>query len=106
MDHWRHADEQAQSEIRASIVAHAIQYHLLTRFTSLVAVEEVVVNPGGQSNLAPVPTELPAGWQLEKVVGAPATGTADEFLETMGLGLLLSGIALLALFRKPQAGVL
>ena len=106
MDHWRHADEKAQAEIRASIVAHAVRYRLLTRFTSLVAVEEVVANPGGTSETVPVPTELPAGWQMDKVAGAPATGTADQFLEALGLGFLLAGIALLGLTRKAKMGVL
>src|SRR5262249_42596189 len=68
MDHWRHADgENQQSEIRSSIIAHAIRYRLVTQFTSLVAVEEVVVNAGGQSNKVAVPTELPEGWQMDKV---------------------------------------
>jgi LPXTG-motif cell wall-anchored protein len=43
---------------------------------------------------------------MDKVVGAPTTGTADEFLEAMGLGLLVAGIALLAFLRKPQTGLL
>lgn len=100
MDHWRHSDEKGQSEIRGSIIAHAIRYRLVTKFTSLVAVEEVVVNPGGQNNTAAVPTEMPAGWQMDKVFGAPATGTADEFFQTLGLTLLAAGIALLLLVRK------
>ena len=69
--------------------------NLVTKFTSLVAVEEVVANPGGQSNKVAVPTELPAGMQMDKVFGAPATGTADEFLETLGITLLIAGISFL-----------
>jgi hypothetical protein len=82
------------------VIAHAIRYHLVTRFTSLVAVEEVVVNSSGQSATAPVPSELPAGWQMEKVFGAPATGTADAFLETLGIALLLFGLLLLYTQRR------
>src|SRR5215467_9828878 len=103
MDHWREADEDARASIRTSLIAHAIRYHLVTRFTSLVAVEEVVVNPGGQSSTAPVPSELPAGWQMDKVFGAPATGTADSFLEVLGIAFLLSGLLLLALTQKSFA---
>lgn len=103
MDHWRESDENGQAEIRASVIAHAIRYRLVTRFTSLVAVEEVVVNTGGQSKTVPVPTELPAGWQMEKVFGAPATGTADAFLETLGIALLLAGIVLFCFVRRPGA---
>jgi Ca-activated chloride channel family protein len=104
MDHWRESDENNRAEIRTSVIAHAIQYKLVTRFTSLVAVEEVVVNPGGQMDTAPVPTELPAGMQMDKVFGAPATGTADAFLETLGLSLLVAGTMLLALVRRVRAG--
>ena len=103
MDHWRLSDENGQAEIRANVIAHAIRYRLVTRFTSLVAVEETVVNPGGQSNAVPVPSELPAGWQMDKVFGAPATGTADAFFETLGLVFLFAGIVLFFLARKAGA---
>jgi len=106
MDHWRESDENNRAEIRTSVIAHAIQYKLVTRFTSLVAVEEVVVNPGGQSNPAPVPTELPAGMQMDKVFGAPATGTADAFFEALGLWLLVGGASLLFVLRRVRAGAL
>jgi len=106
MDHWRNSDEKGQAEIRGSVISHAIRYRLVTRFTSLVAVEEVIVNPGGQSDTAAVPTELPAGWQMDKVFGAPATGTADDFLEALGLASLCGGILLLFLLKRVRAGAL
>jgi Ca-activated chloride channel homolog len=105
MDQYRHAEEPNQPEVRSAIVAHAIQYRLVTKFTSLVAVEEVVVNPGGGSNKVAVPTELPEGMQMDSVFGAPATGTADQSLEALGLALLGSGIALLYFTRKQRNGV-
>jgi len=101
IDRWRQTDENGQAEIRATVIAHAIRYRLVTRFTSLVAVEEVVVNAGGRSSTVPVPTELPAGWEMDKVLGAPPTGTADAFLEALGVALLFAGIVLLCLVRKP-----
>ena len=105
MDHWRKSDEKGQPEIRASVIAHAVRYNLVTRFTSLVAVERVVVNAGGQNNTVAVPTEMPAGWQMDKVFGAPATGTTDEFFETLGITLLAAGIGLWLLARqRPLAG--
>ena len=103
MDHWRQSDENMRAEIRSTIIAHAIRYRLVTKFTSLVAVEQVIVNPGGQSNAAQVPTEFPAGWQMDKVFGAPATGTTDSFFEALGLALLLAGFALIGLMRKTGA---
>jgi Ca-activated chloride channel family protein len=102
MDLWRTSDEDARENVRASLIAHAIRYRLVTRFTSLVAVEEVVANVGGESRTVAVPTELPAGMQLDKVFGAPATGTADEFLEILGLVLLAIGIVLWVLISFVQ----
>lgn len=103
LDDWRSSNEDARAEIRASVIAHAIRYHLVTRFTSLVAVEEVVANPGGSAATVPVPTALPSGWQMEGVFGAPATGTADEFFEALGVALLLISITLLCLTRRVGA---
>ena len=100
MDRWREGDEDARASIRASLITHAIRYRLVTRFTSLVAVEEVVANVGGESRTVPVPTELPAGMQLEKVFGAPATGTADAFLEMLGVILLLTGLVISIALRQ------
>jgi len=60
-----------------------------------------VVNAGGRSSTVPVPTELPAGWQMDKVLGGPATGTADAFLEALGVALLFAGIVLFCVVRKP-----
>ena len=93
-DRWRLSDDDARSGIRATLIAHAIRYRLVTKFTSLVAVEEVIANTSGALNTVAVPTELPAGMQMEKVFGAPATGTADNFLEALGVAMLLFGLAL------------
>ncbi len=103
IDHWRLSDEDARAEIRAALIAHAIRYRLVTRFTSLVAVEEIVANASGASTTVPVAAELPAGMQLEKVFGAPATGTADAFLEALGVALLLLSLVLWLLARRVGA---
>jgi Ca-activated chloride channel family protein len=100
IDQWRLCDEDARAGIRATLIAHAIRYRLVTRFTSLVAVEEIVANASGASTTVPVAAELPAGMQLEKVFGAPATGTPDAFLETLGITLLLLSLVLWHLVRK------
>ncbi|OLC93552.1 MAG: marine proteobacterial sortase target protein [Acidobacteria bacterium 13_1_40CM_4_58_4] len=100
MDRWRVSDEDARANVRASLIAHAIRYRLVTRFTSLLAVEEIVANMGGESRTVAVPAELPAGMQLDKVFGAPATGTADAFLEALGIVLLFTGILLSIVLRR------
>jgi Ca-activated chloride channel family protein len=104
MDHWGSSDEKGQAEIRASVIAHAIRYRLVTRFTSLVAVEEVGANPSGKSKTVAVPAEFPEGWKMDKVFGAPATGTADSFLEALGAMLLAVGVCLLYVERRVRTG--
>ena len=103
MDRWQEANADDRAEIRNTVIAHAIHYRLVTRFTSLVAVEQAVVNPGGQSNAVPVPSELPEGWQMDKVFGAPATGTKDSFFEALGIAMLCAGIMLLTILRRRGA---
>jgi Ca-activated chloride channel homolog len=103
MDRLRDADDKAQADIKSAIIAHAIQYHLVTRFTSFVAVEEIVANTSSNSRSVGVATELPAGMQLDKVFGAPATGTTDEFFQTLGITLLILGAGFALVLWKAGA---
>jgi hypothetical protein len=100
LDLWRDAaTDQEREEKKAAIVEQAIRYNLVTRFTSLVAVEEQPAGPPGERT-ALVPTELPEGWQPANVAGTqPATGTADAFLEALGLCLLALGFGVMLLPR-------
>lgn len=100
LEAWRSAgDESERAARRADAVAHALRYRLVTRFTSLVAVEEKPAHDQGTPERVDVATELPAGWQLEKVFGTnPATGTADDFLLALAAALLAAG-SLLQLAR-------
>jgi Ca-activated chloride channel family protein len=103
MDAWRAADGEERASRRGEIVDFAVRHHLVCAFTSLVAVEERVVNEGGESRRVAVPAELPEGWQLDKVVGEnPVGGTADAFLELTGLWLVAVGAFLLMLRRGVE----
>lgn len=105
LDRWRRTeDEGERRSFRQAVIDDAIAYRLVTKFTSLVAVEERIVNPGGEGRTAMVPTELPHGWDAQKWFGAaPASGTADEFLELAAFLLLLGGL-LLAWRRMCDSG--
>lgn len=87
------------SALRAEIVATALRYHLVSRYTSLVAVEQTPVRPASAPmHSSAVPTPLPTGWQYDKVVGPlPRTGTPAGLDLVLGWLLLLSGIAALLL---------
>jgi Ca-activated chloride channel homolog len=53
-----------------TILALALEHQLVTRLTSLVAVDKTPSRPNGeQLKLAELPINLPAGWDFEKVFG-------------------------------------
>jgi LPXTG-motif cell wall-anchored protein len=64
------------------ILALALEHHLVTRLTSLVAVDRTPSRPDGALlTRAEVPLNLPAGWDFDKVFGgerAPAPVPAER----------------------------
>src|SRR5215831_3302332 len=53
-----------------AIVALALEHQLVTRLTSLIAVDQTPSRPAGEPlKLANLPINLPAGWDFEKVFG-------------------------------------
>jgi Ca-activated chloride channel family protein len=64
---WRGAD---LAVLRKEATAHALAYELVSAYTSLVAVAEPIVRPPGTTpKTVQVPTNLPEGWNYEKVFG-------------------------------------
>jgi len=59
-------------ELKNEITKTALDYHIMTQFTSFVAVEEKYVTEGGKSKLIPVPVEMPDGVSHEAVFGHEA----------------------------------
>ncbi len=83
--------------VRQAVIEVALEHHLVSKYTSLVAVDVTPAKPE-ESDLATgaVPTNLPDGWEFEKVFGpAPATATpaAMHFLA----GALLTVLGLIAM---------
>lgn len=92
-------DEKArgvpEETIRPEVVELALAHHLVSRYTSLVAVDITPTRPISEKmNTGAVPTNLPAGWKYEKVFGTlPQGGTASRF--HLLTALLALGLALL-----------
>lgn len=62
--------ETSQQDADGRILSLALTHHLVTRLTSLVAVDETPSRPEGKPlTRAEVPLNLPAGWDFEKVFG-------------------------------------
>jgi Ca-activated chloride channel family protein len=97
-------DEQrggkSEDEIRPQVVAVALAHHLVSKYTSLVAVDKTPVRPADASlNGGAMPTNLPAGMNYDAVFGELPRGATD-----LRWHLLLGALALAtaALLRRRQ----
>ncbi|HMA13220.1 MAG TPA: hypothetical protein VKP12_00445, partial [Kiloniellaceae bacterium] len=78
---YRGGDETDRAAIRAQALALALQHQMVTRYTSLVAIDEAVARPDGQAlQSGEIARDLPAGWDAEKVFGEQAAGTGAPAL--------------------------
>ncbi|MBI3911402.1 MAG: VWA domain-containing protein [Armatimonadetes bacterium] len=56
-------------KVQEQIVATALEYRLMSQYTSFVAVEERIVNVGGRQRTVDVPVEMPEGVSYEGIFG-------------------------------------
>lgn len=96
-------------ETRAAVVATALKHHLVSKYTSLVAVDKTPVRPAGtELNSEQVANLMPHGQSSSAVFGFPGTATAAPMLRARGLALILAGLLLFAVFslqRRVTRGV-
>ncbi len=80
--------------VRGAVVGLALEHHLVSRWTSLVAVDVTPSRPEGEAlRSGAVPANLPAGWDPGAVGVLPHGATPAPLLRLAGL-LLLLGSAL------------
>lgn len=110
VSHWMDEHRLARSPERrdaqrARIVRVGLEHHLVTAFTSLVAVERSVVRRDSEPlDGQLVPSLLPDGWKHGKMIAVARTATtAPAFLLAGGLALLLGGILLCVTLRREVA---
>ncbi len=77
-------------EIRAAIVEVALAHGLVSRHTSLVAVDVTPTAPGGPSMTRNVPVHLPAGWNGAAFGELPQGATPARLYLACGIGMLLA----------------
>jgi Ca-activated chloride channel family protein len=100
-------DQQArgvpEEEVRPQVVELALAHHLVSKYTSLVAVDVTPTRPIDEKmRTGAVPTNLPAGWKYEKVFGSlPQGGTASRFYLLTALLAVALGV-----FLRQLRGVL
>lgn len=81
-----------ETEVRPAVVELALAHHLVSRYTSLVAVDKTPARPAAEPlQGGAMPTNLPEGWKHEAVFGRLPKGATDA-----RLNLVLGGLALLA----------
>ncbi len=87
-------------ETRAAIIETAIAHHLVSKYTSLIAVDKTPVRPAGDPlSSEQVPNLMPYGQSTNAIFGFPATATDAPALRIMGAAWLLSAVLFLAMLR-------
>jgi Ca-activated chloride channel family protein len=96
------ADPEA---VRAQVIQVALEHRLVSRYTSLVAVDVTPSRPEGvASREAAVPVNLPHGWSHDAVFGpAPQTATPAPLHVVLGLAALALALVAGALSRRRAA---
>lgn len=62
VDRYEHADSESKTLIREETIGIALAHHQVSKFTSLVAVDELPARAGGFLNSKRMPANLPKGW--------------------------------------------
>jgi Ca-activated chloride channel family protein len=71
--------QSTPEEADKAVLALALEHQLVTRLTSLVAVDKTPSRPDGETlKPAELPLNLPAGWEFEKVFGERLHKTLQE----------------------------
>jgi Ca-activated chloride channel family protein len=83
---------------RNAIVDTALAHHLVSKYTSLVAVDKTPVRPAGDPlSKEQVPNLLPYGQSMNAIFGFPATATPATLMRIRGVALILAALALIAI---------
>ncbi len=93
-----------EAEVRARVIEVATAHRLVTKYTSFVAVDKTPARPSdAQLKLAAVPTNLPEGWEYDKVFGELPQGATDSrYAMLTGLLMLLIALGMLLAPRRQR----
>jgi len=106
VDERRGADAE---EVRAAVVSTALEHHLVSKYTSLVAVEKTPARLTGDPLLREqIGNLMPFGQSASAIFGFPGTATNAANLRITGLVTLLAAILLIAAspsLRRVRSGL-
>ena len=91
--------------VRNAVIDTAIRHHLVSKYTSLVAVDKTPVRPAGDALAKEqVPNLLPYGQSMNAIFGFPATATNAAVLQRRGLLLVLAATLMLGAAALARSG--
>jgi Ca-activated chloride channel family protein len=91
----------SEDEIRNSVIETALAHHLVSKYTSLVAVDKTPARPTSANlDTEPVPNLLPYGQSTQALFGFPATATGAGAYLVSGISLITLALLLLAVLRR------
>jgi Ca-activated chloride channel family protein len=95
-------DGAAEDEVRNAVVDIALTHHLVSKYTSLLAVDKTPVRPSdAEIKTGALPTNLPEGWEFDKVFGELPQGATDSLWNLLaGFLTLLLAIGLYVTARR------
>ena len=97
---------RSEEEVRQAVLDVALGHQLVSRYTSLVAVDQVPSRPDTDTlKSKSVPTNLPHGWSAGKVFGQlPQTATPGPLKLLIGLLMLMFGLGVIWYQRSSSNG--
>jgi Ca-activated chloride channel family protein len=102
LDDERRGNDAA--ETRVAVVATALEHHLVSKFTSLVAVDKTPARPlSANLDMEQIPNLLPYGQSQNAIFGFPATATSAPLHRLVGIACLITALLLMAVIRIRRA---
>lgn len=99
LDELRHGAQE--ESIRPAVVKTAMAHHLVSKYTSLVAIDKTPIRPVSKHlKNEQVPNQLPYGQSMNAIYGFPATATGAVGYRFSGLALLFLALLVLRVLRK------
>ncbi len=90
-------------EVRLAIVETALAHHLVSKYTSLVAVDKTPARPSDDPlKSEQVPNLMPYGQNANAIFGFPATATKAPLLLITGTASLLAALLLFTMLRSGR----
>lgn len=90
-------------ELRSGILETALTHHLVSKYTSLIAVDKTPVRPASDPlSSEQVPNLMPYGQSANSIFGFPATATSAPAMRIMGAAWLLAAFLFLVMIRTGR----